>query len=159
MHQTETPPPAAGRPSVTVAAIVEHDGRFLFVEERNERNELVINQPAGHVEAGENLLEAVVREAIEETGWHLRPEALVGFYLWGRPDRSRSYLRVAVACQAERHDPDAVLDEGIERPLWLSPNELEQRRDMHRSPLVMRCVQDYLSGERYPFSVIKSLLG
>lgn len=158
MHPAETAPAPVGRPRVTVAAIVEREGRFLFVEERDDRGSLVINQPAGHLEAGESLLDAVVREAFEETGWRVRPEHLVGFYLWGRSDRSLSYLRVAVACRAERQEPDAVLDEGIERALWLAPDELASLRDRHRSPLVTRCMEDYLGGERYPFSVIKSLL-
>lgn len=157
MHPTESQADPAGRPRVTVAAIVEMDGRFLFVEERDDREKLVINQPAGHVEAGEDLLEAVIRECFEETGWRVRPVHLVGFYLWGRSDRSVSYLRAAIACRPEWHDPDAILDAGIERPLWLTPEELAQRREMHRSPLVSRCVEDYLKGEHYPFSVIKPL--
>jgi 8-oxo-dGTP pyrophosphatase MutT (NUDIX family) len=158
MHPSEIQPNPTGRPRVTVAAIVERDGRFLFVEERDFRGDLVINQPAGHVEAGESLLEAVVREAFEETGWHIRPEALVGLYQWSRPDGATSYLRVAIAGRPESHDPAAVLDEGIERAIWLSPDELAERRELHRSPLVMRCVEDYLAGERHPLSLLKSLL-
>jgi 8-oxo-dGTP pyrophosphatase MutT (NUDIX family) len=158
MHPSEIQPNTAGRPRVTVAAIVEHDGRFLFVEERDDRGKLVINQPAGHVEAGESLAAAVIREAFEETGWRIRPEALVGLYQWSRPDGTLSYLRVAIVGVPESHDPAAPLDEGIERAVWLSPEELAERRDLHRSPLVMRCVEDYLAGERHPLSVFKSLL-
>ena len=150
--------PATGRPRVTVAAIVERDGRFLFVEERDDRGRLVINQPAGHVEAGESLLEAAYRETFEETGWRVEPEYLVGAYLWGRPDRSLSYLRMAIAARPERHDPNATLDVGIERPIWLSRDELMARRAEHRSVLVLRCVDDYLAGEAYPLTVLKSLL-
>lgn len=159
MHPPEIQPNSPGRPRVTVAAIVERDGRFLFVEERDAEGHLVINQPAGHVEAGESLLEAVVRETFEETGWHIQPEALVGIYQWGRPDGGINYLRVAIAGRPEGHDENATLDEGIERTVWLSLDELAERRAMHRSPLVMRCTEDFLAGERYPLAVLKSLLG
>lgn len=158
MHSSENPPNPAARPRVTVAAVVERDGRFLFVEERDDRGVLVINQPAGHLEAGETLLEAVVREAFEETGWHIHPEAVVGIYQWGRPDGSINYLRVAIAGRPVSHDPAASLDEGIERPVWLSLEELAARSELHRSPLVRRCTEDYLAGERYPLAVLKSLL-
>ncbi|MGZ8242556.1 NUDIX hydrolase [Methylomagnum sp.] len=152
MHPTEIQSP---RPRVTVAAIVERDGRFLFVEERDAEGTLVINQPAGHLEGGESVTEAVIREAFEETGWHIRPDYLVGGYLWQHPNQTIAYLRLAIAGTPERHEPDAPLDDGIERPVWLSPDELAERRAMHRSPLVMRCVEDYLAGERYPLSAFK----
>lgn len=150
--------PTQGRPRVTVAALVERDGRFLLVEERDMQGRLVINQPAGHVEAGESLLDAVIRETFEETGWSIAPAALVGAYLWGRADRSIGYLRIAIAGQALQHHPDSPLDDGIERAVWLSRSELLERQAEHRSELVLRCVDDYLSGERYPLSVLKSLL-
>lgn len=156
MYPSATP---AGRPRVTVAALVEREGRFLFVEERDPEGVLVLNQPAGHVEAGESLPEALRRETFEETGWRVEPESLVGAYLWGRADGSLSYLRIAIAARAEGHHPEAVLDEGIERPVWLSREELLSRRKQHRSALVIRCLDDYLAGERYPLAVLKSLLG
>jgi len=146
------------RPRVTVAAIVERNGRFLLVEERNEQGALVINQPAGHVEGGESLLGALIRETLEETGWQVEPLTLVGAYLWGKSDGSISYLRIAIAARADRHDPDSPLDEGIVQPVWLTRDELAASRDKHRSALVMRCVDDYLAGEVYPLSVLKSLL-
>jgi 8-oxo-dGTP pyrophosphatase MutT (NUDIX family) len=152
-------PASAGRPRVTVAAIVEHEGRFLFVEERDPEGALVINQPAGHVEAGESLPEALRRETFEETGWQVEPESLVGAYLWGKPDGSLSYLRIAIAARAERHHPEATLDEGIVRSVWLSREELAARHGQHRSVLVLRCLDDYLAGERYPLALLKSLLG
>jgi 8-oxo-dGTP pyrophosphatase MutT (NUDIX family) len=157
MHRTEMPNPS-NRPRVTVAAIIERDGRFLFVEERDNRGEIVINQPAGHVEGGESLTEAVVREAFEETGWRIFPEHIVGVYLWVHPERAITYLRVAIAGRAVSHEPDAPLDDGILRALWLAPDDLVALAGKHRSPLVMRCVEDYRAGERYPLAALKSLL-
>lgn len=141
-----------------MAAIVERQGRFLFVEEHDPEGKLVINQPAGHVEAGESLPEALVRETFEETGWRVEPEALVGAYLWGRADGSITYLRIAMAARGQRHEEEARLDDGIIRPVWLSRDELMARRDQHRSELVLRCLDDYLAGERHPLTVLKSLL-
>lgn len=158
MHPPETTAQQAKRPRVTVASIVEREGRFLFVEERDPKGHTVINQPAGHVEGGESLAEAVVRETFEETGWLIRPAHLVGVYLWNRPGSDISYCRIAIAGQPERHDPESPLDEGILRALWLSPEELAARRDALRSPMVMRCLEDYLAGERYPLSALKSML-
>jgi 8-oxo-dGTP pyrophosphatase MutT (NUDIX family) len=140
-----------------VAAIVERSGRFLFVEELDLAGGLVINQPAGHVEGGETLLEAVVRETFEESGWHMQPEWLVGLYLWHHPDNTANYLRIAIAGHPERHDPASPLDEGIQRAVWLTPEELAARKASHRSPMVMRCLEDYLAGERHSLSVLKSL--
>lgn len=146
------------RPRVTVAAIVEKDGRFLFVEERDVEGRLVINQPAGHLEVGESLPEAVIREAVEETAWLVIPEALVGVYVWGKADRSVTYLRVAVAATPHEEIAGAALDEGIERAIWLSRDELVARADQHRSPLVLQCVDDYLQGSRHPLAILKDLL-
>lgn len=152
MHPSETSTP---RPRVTVAAIVERDGRFLFVEERDAHGQLVINQPAGHAEGGETILEAVIRETFEETGWRIQPEHLIGCYLWSRPDGAVSYLRIAIAGSPESHDPTSPLDEGIERALWLSPAELSAQA--LRSPMVLRCLEDYLAGERYPLALLKTV--
>lgn len=155
MHTSEI---QAQRPRVTVATLVEREGRFLFVEEIDPQGRLVINQPAGHVEGGETLVEAARRETFEETGWHIQPEHLVGIYLWNRPDGTASYCRVAIAGRAESHDPAAPLDAGIQRALWLTPQELAGREDALRSPMVRRCLEDYLAGERHPLSVLKSML-
>ena len=154
MNSLDTP----ARPRVTVAALVEQNSRFLFVEERDIEGNLVINQPAGHVEAGESLLTALTREAFEETGWLIEPLALVGVYIWGHPDRDISYLRIAIAGRPIHHDAEATLDDGIERAIWLTRDELVACADRHRSELVQRCVDDYLSGESYPLSALKSLL-
>lgn len=146
------------RPRVTVAAVVEKDGRFLFVEERDARGMLVINQPAGHLEVGESLVEAVIREAFEETAWRVDPRALVGIYVWGKEDRSVTYLRVAISATAIEEVQGHVLDEGIERSVWLTRDELLERKAEHRSPLVLQCVDDYLAGECHPLDILKSHL-
>jgi len=146
------------RPRLTVAAVVEDHGRFLMVEERDRHGRLVINQPAGHVEGGESLVAALIREALEETGFGVEPLFVVGAYLWMTPDGSLSYLRMAIAAKALNHEADRPLDEGIERAIWLSRDELVAEIDRHRSPLVLRCVDDYLSGEHYPLTLMKSFI-
>jgi ADP-ribose pyrophosphatase YjhB (NUDIX family) len=148
-----------GRPRVTVAAIIERQGLFLMVEERNAAGELVINQPAGHVEMGESLVDAAIRETLEETAWHFTPEFLVGVYLWKQPHARTTFLRVCFAGQATRHDPTRTLDDGIEQAVWLSHATLLDRSAQLRSPLVLDTVNDYLSGEHYPLALLKSLVG
>jgi 8-oxo-dGTP pyrophosphatase MutT (NUDIX family) len=134
-------------PDVTVAAVTETAGRFLVVEERiNHR--LVFNQPAGHVEHGETLFAAVVREVREETAWRFEPQALVGVYLWRNPRNGRRTLRFCFTGAVADHDAAQRLDYGIVRTHWLSPAELEQRTARLRSPLVLRCVHDYVAGQR-----------
>jgi 8-oxo-dGTP pyrophosphatase MutT (NUDIX family) len=145
------------RPDLTVAALVERDGQFLLVEERVGQR-MVFNQPAGHVENGEQFIEAVVRETLEETAWTFHPEALVGVYLWEQPDRQRSFLRVAFSGTVSGHDPQRRLDRGIERAVWMSREQIVARTARLRSPLVLRCLDDYLSGTRYPLDVIKHVL-
>lgn len=143
-------------PNVTVAAIVERDGRFLLVEEEAD-GALVLNQPAGHLDEGESLLEAVVRETLEETAWHFVPEALVGVYRWPHPAKGITYLRFAFAGQLLRHEPQRALDHGIVRVLWLTRAEAARQVHRHRSPQVLRCIDDYLAGERYPLASLKDL--
>jgi len=143
-------------PEITVAAIAATDGRFLLVEERiNQR--LVINQPAGHVEPGESLLQAVVREVQEESAWRFTPEALLGVYLWRRPRARRATLRFAFSGCVSAHDAARRLDRGIVRTLWLSRPELEAQAPRLRSPLVLRCVEDYLSGRSYRLEAVAGL--
>jgi 8-oxo-dGTP pyrophosphatase MutT (NUDIX family) len=144
------------RPDVTVAAIAEKDGRFLLVEERIQ-NRLVLNQPAGHVEPNETLLQAVIREAREETAWTFAPRALLGAYRW-RPARApRETLRFAFIGEVSSHDRTQPLDQGIVRTHWLTRAELAQRRPRLRSPLVLRCIDDYLAGIHEPLEVAASL--
>ena len=144
------------KPDVTVAAVAETAGRFLLVEERiNHRR--VFNQPAGHVERGETLLAAVVREAREETAWRFQPQALIGVYLWRNPESGRAILRFAFAGAVSCHDAAQRLDHGIVRTHWLTTAELEQRQERLRSPLVLRCVHDYLSGLRHALARVADL--
>ena len=117
----------------------------------------MINQPAGHLEPNESLLEAAVRETREETGWNVRITHLVGAYQWKAPETERHYLRFAFAAEALDEIPDARLDEGIVRALWLAPAELQALSERHRSPLVWRCVVDYLAGSRHPLTLVQQL--
>lgn len=140
-------------PRVTVAAVVERHGRFLMIEETSG-GKLVINQPAGHLEDNESLADAMVRETLEESAWHVQPVGVVGIYLWRHPVKKVTVLRVAFAAKALRHDPDRILDTGIERALWLSPEEIRGLQPRLRSPLVLTTLETYLQGERHPLSVI-----
>jgi 8-oxo-dGTP pyrophosphatase MutT (NUDIX family) len=145
-------------PHVTVAAVAERDGRFLMVEEESD-GEVVFNQPAGHLDRGESLIQAVVREALEETAWDFRPEAVVGIYLWTHPARSVSYLRVAFCGDCVGQQAARPLDRGILRAVWLSRQELAQAHARLRSPMVLRTVDDYLAGRRYPLCLLSHLDG
>ena len=143
--------------SVTVAAIVERAGRYLVVEEHTPEG-LVLNNPAGHLDPGESPLQAVVREALEETGRRFTPQALVGVYL-SRAQRSQprsdiTYVRMAFAGEVSEPLPGCELDTGIVRTLWLTPEELHASAARHRSPLLMRCVQDHRAGRRFALDLV-----
>lgn len=140
---------------LTVAAIAEDDGRFLMVQERAARR-VVLNQPAGHVEPGESLLDAVVREVREETGRGFRPESVTGLYLWQAP-AGRTVLRVAFAGSVGEPAAGVTLDRAIIRTLWLDRRELEARAREHRSPLVMASIDDYLRGSRHSLELLRQL--
>jgi ADP-ribose pyrophosphatase YjhB (NUDIX family) len=141
------------KPEVTVAALAEQDGRFLLIEERI-KGRAVFNQPAGHVEIGETLLEAVAREAREETAWRFTPRALVGIYLWRHPGGARSILRFAFAGGVDDHHAAQPLDRGILCTHWLTRAEVVDRQPRLRSPLVLRCIDDYLAGRRHPLDLV-----
>jgi 8-oxo-dGTP pyrophosphatase MutT (NUDIX family) len=147
-------------PEVTVAAVaprlIRGEQHFLVVEER-VGGRLVFNQPAGHLEDRETLVEAVVRETREETAWRLSPEALVGIYLWRNPANGRGFLRFAFCGTVDDHRPSQQLDTGIVRALWLSRDRLQAQPHRLRSPLVMRCVEDFLAGKRQPLDTVASL--
>lgn len=142
------------KPNVTVAALIERDGRFLLVEEETDDG-IRFNQPAGHLDAGESLVMACTREALEETAWQFTPTALVGVYQWPRPQRDITYLRFAFAGVLGKHDPLSPLDKGILRAVWLTAEEIEATQARHRSPLIWQCVQDYLTGRRFPLDLIR----
>lgn len=144
------------KPEITVAAVTETDGRFLVVEERINRR-LVINQPAGHVEPGETLLEAVVREVREETAWLFTPSELVGVYLWRRPGTGRTTKRFTFTGTVADHRAGQKLDRGIVATHWLTQAELKGREPQLRSPLVLRCIADYLAGQRQPLVAAAAL--
>ncbi len=144
-------------PSVTVAAIIERDGRFLLVEEETSEG-LRLNNPAGHLDPGESPAEGCAREALEETAYAFAPSELVGIYL-SRFQREATgeditYLRFAFCGELGAHDPSRALDTGIVRTLWLTPQEVRDSASRHRSPLVLRCMEDYLAGTRHPVSLI-----
>jgi 8-oxo-dGTP pyrophosphatase MutT (NUDIX family) len=144
-------------PGTTVAAVVERDGRFLMVEETT-RDGLRLNQPAGHLDAGESLVQACAREALEETAHHVLPQACVGVYLsryrYAPEGIDVTYLRFAFACGLLSVESGRALDTGIVRALWLRPDEIRAQPERHRSPLVMRTIDDYLAGRRYPLELI-----
>jgi phosphatase NudJ len=145
------------RPSVTVAAVIERDGHFLMIEEETSEG-LRINNPAGHLDPGETPAEGCAREALEETAWNFRPTALLGVYI-SRFQRSTTgeditYLRVAFTGDLGAEEVGRPLDTGIVRTLWMTPEELRATAERHRSPLVLRCLDDFLAGVRHPLSAI-----
>ncbi len=143
------------QPDVTVATVVVRDGRLLLVEEQ-VNGALVLNQPAGHLEPDESLVDAALRETREETGWDVRLTSFVGAYQWKAPS-GRHYLRFAFGAEPVRHDPDLPLDTGIARALWMTPAELQAAHARHRSPLVWQAVEDHLAGRRHPLSLLQHL--
>ena len=146
------------KPHTTVAAIIERDNQFLMVEETVE-NQLVYNQPAGHLDPDESLLDAVIRETREETAWLFKPTALVGVYLWKKQGQSdetdpdASFLRFTFCGECSDFKEDQALDDGIERALWLSRAQLAERSEQLRSPLVLKNIDDYIAGKRYPLDL------
>ena len=145
------------RPIATVAAIVVLDNAFLLVEEQTSGG-IRLNQPAGHLEAGETLAAAAARETLEETGYRVVPTALVGIYRWqATGGKGTTFIRFAFAADLVEHEAGRALDHGIMRAVWLSYDELSRQRAMHRSPLVMRCVNDYRAGLRHPLDLISEM--
>ena len=143
------------KPHVTVAAVIEREQRFLLVEEETA-NGLAFNQPAGHLEEGEDFITAVKREVQEETAWQFEPQYFIGVYIWRKQIDSPTFLRLCFSGQVFNHNPEQALDTGIVQTHWLTRDELSKQS--LRSPLVINCVDDYLNGVRYPLSVLQSFL-
>ncbi|MBL6749386.1 MAG: NUDIX hydrolase [Nevskia sp.] len=141
---------------VTVAAVVERDGRFLLVEE-SVAGATVLNQPAGHWDEGESLFEATVRETLEESAWDVELSSLLGIYSFRPPELDYGFLRFAFAARPLRHHPGRTLDAGIERAVWMSYEEIAASRARHRSPMVLRCVEDYRAGRHFPLNLVDHL--
>jgi 8-oxo-dGTP pyrophosphatase MutT (NUDIX family) len=141
------------QPDVTVATVVVREGRLLVVEEQ-VHGQAVLNQPAGHLEPDESLLDAALRETLEETGWDVTLTGFIGAYQWTAPGDGRHFLRMAFAAEPRHHHPERPLDEGILRALWLTPEELQAQSSRHRSPMVWKVVEDYLAGRRFPLQAL-----
>ncbi|KRC12067.1 NUDIX hydrolase [Hydrogenophaga sp. Root209] len=155
--------PIRWKPSVTVAAVIERDGRYLLIEEHTPEG-LRLNNPAGHLDPGESPAEGVVRETLEETTHRFTPTALVGVYLSRfqragqipAEDEDITYLRFAFCGELGDVVPGVSLDTGIVRTLWLTPDEIRRSAPRHRSPLVLRCMEDHLAGQRYPLALVQT---
>ena len=145
------------KPHVTVAAVIERDGKFLLVEETTD-NGLAFNQPAGHLEPGEDLISAVKREVWEETAWQFEPEALIAVQLWRRNPESPCFVRFVFTGSAHSHDSESPLDNGIVATHWLERAQIEAKQTLLRSPLVLTSVDDYLKGQRFPLALLQSFL-
>jgi ADP-ribose pyrophosphatase YjhB (NUDIX family) len=141
------------KPNVTVAAVIEQNGKFLLVEEHTSQG-LLFNQPAGHLEPDESLIAAVSREVLEESARDFEAQFLIGVYRWYAPAPDITYLRFAFGGRVNAHHPERKLDEGIVQAVWMSPDEIRASQDRHRSPLILRCVEDYLAGKRYPLEIL-----
>lgn len=162
--------PNRWKPNVTVAAIIERDGRFLLVEEHTPDG-LRLNNPAGHLDPGESLVQACVRETLEETAFGFAPDALVGVYLTGPAQAavdgdladgvpsgagSITYLRFAFRGVLGGFDAARELDHGIVRTVWMLPQEIRGSQERHRSPVLLRCIEDYLAGRRFPLDLVRT---
>ena len=141
------------KPNVTVAAVLERDGKFLLVEEETDDG-IRYNQPAGHLECRESLHAAAIRETLEETAYTFEPEYLVGVYNWRNEAKDVTYLRFAFGGRITGHDPSRCLDDGIIAARWLTLDEIRALEARHRSPLILRCIEDYLAGRRFPLDVV-----
>ena len=144
------------KPNTTVAAVIEQKGKFLLVEEETAEG-VRLNQPAGHLEHNETLLQAVIRETSEETACRFTPEQLLGVYQWHYAAKDITYLRFAFIGHAGEPDLKQQLDDGILRAVWMTTDEIRASQAMHRSPQVLTCIEHYLAGQRFPLSVLTHL--
>lgn len=145
-------------PHIVVAAVVERDGQFLMIEERIN-GDLRLNQPAGHWDPGETLVDAVVREAREESGWQVEAKQLIGIYEWQPRGLDYPFVRFAFACTPLKHFPTQALDKGIERALWLDREDIVLQQAIHRGPAVLQCIDDYLAGRSFPLDLLHHFEG
>jgi len=145
------------KPNVTVAAVVVQKDRFLVVEE-SSNGRIVFNQPAGHLEKNETLIDAVKREVLEETAWSFEPDFIVGIYLYTNPREDITYLRVCFAGTCKQHYPENELDTGVLRAVWLTKEEMENMKDRMRSDMVLRCINDFSAGKRYPLDILNHFI-
>ena len=143
-------------PHATVAALIERDGRYLMVRE-NTRHGIRINQPAGHWEAGETLLDAVRREVLEESGYEFTPTALLGIYVSDKDDKSVTYLRMTFIGTVDDAPVHDELDDGIIEAVWMTPDEIMAERAIHRNPIVTQCLTDYINGQKLDLALVKDL--
>ncbi|MBI3561480.1 MAG: NUDIX hydrolase [Gammaproteobacteria bacterium] len=144
------------RPRITVASVLERDGAFLLVEEHVQQRH-VLNQPAGHLEQNERIVDAVVRETLEETRWQFRPTHLTGIYRWTNTQANITYVRFCFTGELLDYVADRQLDQGIIRALWYTPAQLQASTIPARSPLVARCIEDYRRGQRYDLDLITEI--
>lgn len=144
------------KPNSTVAAIIEQNGKFLLVEEKTDRGNR-FNQPAGHLEDNETLVQAVIRETLEESAYDFVPTALLGVYHWKHPHNDTTYLRFAFIGTVGVHYETLDLDDGIIRAAWMTLDEIREKAALMRSPQVLTCIEDYLSGKSFPLEVITNL--
>lgn len=146
----------AWTPHVTVAVVAEKEHRFLVVEE-TAGGQIVLNQPAGHLEDGESLAQAAIRETLEETGWHVTLSGVVGTYLWKHPHNQQTFLRICFAANCVQHDTNRALDTGIIAAHWMSRDELISRQVQLRSPMVLTCIDDYVQNTHLPLDSVRYL--
>ncbi len=142
------------KPNLTVAALVEHQGKFLMVEEESQKGP-VINQPAGHLEPNESLYDAAIRETLEESGYHFTPMSIIGSYLWHNPDNNTTYFRTTFSGNVLFDNINPHLDTGIIQALWMTRDEIIASRARLRSPVIIDSINDYLAGKTYPLDLIK----
>lgn len=144
------------KPNVTVAAVVEKDGQYLLVEEQTSSG-LLFNQPAGHLEPGESIIHGSIRETLEETAYTFVPRSVLGVYHWHSPAEDTTFIRFAFSGSVSGHDPGRNLDSGIVRAGWFGIDEIRSMICCHRSPLVMKCIEDHLAGKGCPLDILTHL--
>lgn len=142
------------KPHVTVASVIEQKNQFLLVEE-TINGQKVLNQPAGHLEPDESLIDAVIRETLEETGWDFQPDHLISIYRFPSATADKTFLRFNFAGQAIQHHPELSLDTDIEQAIWMTAEEILQQKQRHRSPLVLKAIEDFQTGKAFPLSILQ----